>query len=620
MSLIGRLLVRLGLDNREFKKGIDESQSKTSAFTSKIKGMGAAILASFSVGAVISFAKKAIGAYNQQALAISKVEAVLKSTGHIAGLTSRELQRYASELQKYTTFGDEVTLDAMSKLLTFKSIQGEVFKETIKSAQDLATIMGTDLNSAVMQLGKALEQPEVGLTMLRRSGISFTQQQIEGIKKLVEEGKKQEAQWMILAEVQSQFGGAAKKVAQESVGVWTQVTNAFGDLLEALGKGIDKTKSFGTATKLLIEQMTNVISSERLSFWDKLAGLLTRNVGVLVKANKEIRDNDLYWRSVEQNAKAYVDTITSVAQAEKALENLKVKTDTDREIQKLLTSYIAQQKAIEETNKELQKQKSEIKSGLIPTLEEEIKIKQRLIDFEKDPEKIRALNSEIQLIKNRLDFLKMTAEQYRIFAQYRDNPLESGGQIRGGAQTSVSDKGLRDRVAEQSELMRKANEEFMREQEKMEEIATLFEHSIKNIIGNSIEHLTDVIAGTSNLNTGQLVAALLMPLADMAISAGTIILFTGDAIEKLKKGLMTFLGIPAIAAGAALIGVGAAAKIGLKALAKPSGGGNASTNTFAGGIVSPNFGQQDTTIRVEGVIVGSDILISNERAQLNRMR
>lgn len=72
---------------------------------------------------------------------------------------------------------------------------------------------------------------------------------------------------------------------------------------------------------------------------------------------------------------------------------------------------------------------------------------------------------------------------------------------------------------------------------------------------------------------GAAVSAILTPLADMAVSAGTIILTTGKAIEALKASLVAFFGGGAIVAGGALVGVGLAAKAGLSALASSSGGG-----------------------------------------------
>lgn len=209
-----------------------------SAFASLVKNM-------LGLSAVITVFRKfvdlirsSISAYQKQEAAERKLESTIRATGGSVGLTSDELKEYASQLQSITKFGDEVTLDAMAIASTFKSIRGDNFKALIASAQDLATVMGTDLNSATMQLAKALEQPEIGLTMLRRSGVSFSKAQIEEINKLVAAGKKEEAQLRILTEVQSQFGGAAKAAAETSAGAVQQLINAFGDLKESIGASI----------------------------------------------------------------------------------------------------------------------------------------------------------------------------------------------------------------------------------------------------------------------------------------------------------------------------------------------------------------------------------------------
>ena len=161
------------------------------------------------------------------------------------------MKKYASQLQDVTKYGDEVTIDAMAIMSTFKSIKGDVFKEPIASAQDMATVLNTDLNAAVMQIGKALESPEIGLTALRRSGVSFSQEQVKQIKQLVAEGKKQEAQLIMLKELQNEFGGAAKAAAGDAYGAATQLSNAWGDLKEVIGAAV-------TPSVESINSLTNV--------------------------------------------------------------------------------------------------------------------------------------------------------------------------------------------------------------------------------------------------------------------------------------------------------------------------------------------------------------------------
>ena len=224
--------------------GMDQSEQKVSKFGQATKKMSMLAKAAWvAVGAaVIKFGKESVKAYNVQEAAVTKLNQAIKNTGGALGLTSKELQKYASQLQRTTTFGDEATLNAMATMTTFGSVTGNIFKDAIAAAQDMAAFMKTDLNSAVMQLGKALEIPEIGLSMLRRSGIVFTNEQIANIKKLVEEGKKYEAQQLILIEVQKKFGGAAAEQAKTAQGVWKQAKNALGDYMETLGRGVEQTK------------------------------------------------------------------------------------------------------------------------------------------------------------------------------------------------------------------------------------------------------------------------------------------------------------------------------------------------------------------------------------------
>ncbi len=85
--------------------------------------------------------------------------------------------RFASELQASTNFADEVTVSAAGILATFKAIKGVTFKETLATAQDLASVFGKDLETATLPLGKALSSPTEGLAGLTRVGVRFTEQQ-----------------------------------------------------------------------------------------------------------------------------------------------------------------------------------------------------------------------------------------------------------------------------------------------------------------------------------------------------------------------------------------------------------------------------------------------------------
>ena len=124
-----------------------------------------------------------------QEKAVAQLNARIKSTGGAAGLTSKELQKMASALQKVTTFGDEATIAAQGILLTFTKIGRDAFPLALKAVQNMSIAMGVDLKSAALQVGKALNDPILGVTALQRSGIQFTKSQKDVIKSLVETGE-----------------------------------------------------------------------------------------------------------------------------------------------------------------------------------------------------------------------------------------------------------------------------------------------------------------------------------------------------------------------------------------------------------------------------------------------
>lgn len=188
------------------------------------------------INGMVSMVGGWIEATKMQERAVRKVEQAISSTGMAAGFSTDELTRMASELQRLTTFGDEEILSSVTApLLTFRNVSGDIFAEAQKTILDISTLFGGDLQSAAIQVGKALEDPIAGLSALRRIGISFSEAQQEVIKQLIATGDVAEAQALILAELNSQVGGQAEALAQLDSGKITQFKNSLGDLYEQIG-------------------------------------------------------------------------------------------------------------------------------------------------------------------------------------------------------------------------------------------------------------------------------------------------------------------------------------------------------------------------------------------------
>ena len=152
------------------------------------------------------------------------------------------------------------------------------------------------------------------------------------------------------------------------------------------------------------------------------------------------------------------------------------------------------------------------------------------------------------------------------------------------------------------------------EQQRIAELNGMLEDAIVASMSNGIQAITDMMAGLEGVNVSQVLGALMQPLADTAIKLGEMLVAQGIGVEAFKKSLENLQGVPAIAAGAALIAIGSAMRSGIQALA--NGGGASSTATsYSGGSASgevENY-EQTLTVYVEGKISGSDIVLAGNK-------
>jgi len=236
-------------------------------------------------------AAQSVKAFDEQQKAIAQVEAGLASTANQVGYTSEQLQKMAADLQTKTLFGDEEILkDATAQLLTFTNISGDQFSRVQSVALDLATRLDGDLKSASIQLGKALNDPVANLTALSRAGIQFSADQKEVIKSLAESGQLAEAQTLILAELEKQYGGSAEAAAQAGMGPFKQLQNSIGDVTEEFGRLInDMLKPLVPKVQALVASFTNLSDRQKqvaltIAAVAASAGPLMLLVGALIKA------------------------------------------------------------------------------------------------------------------------------------------------------------------------------------------------------------------------------------------------------------------------------------------------------------------------------------------------
>lgn len=241
MPKLGSAYIDVRADKRNLKKDFDSAERDAKSGVTKIQSaIGKVSFAALTASAV------AFGAAVTSAIAsgvksfadlerkMLRTESIIKATGNAAGLSSREILRLAEDIDLATLNDRDNILDAINAMQTFKSVSGDTFERSIRLAVDLAEVMGTDLRSQVVQLGKALEDPVTGLTALRRVGVSFSEAEKKLIKDLVEANRHLEAQGIILDAISTQVGGAAEGAAGGLSGSVDTLSFRWREFTEAL--------------------------------------------------------------------------------------------------------------------------------------------------------------------------------------------------------------------------------------------------------------------------------------------------------------------------------------------------------------------------------------------------
>ena len=233
MSL-GSIVVSLSMRTADFEtdagRAAKIAQRRAKEIDSAFRSMGVAI------GVALGAAAVGMRKYIQNTVEAEKVQAQLaariKDTAGAAGRSIEQLSEQAESLQRMTIFDDETIGNAQAMLLTFTNIRGIEFDRTIESALDLATVMGTDATDAAKLLGRALSDPEKGMSALARAGIVFTDAEREVIKAMAETGNMADAQDAILDKLQGTMGSAAEAARNTLGGALQGLQNSFDNLLE----------------------------------------------------------------------------------------------------------------------------------------------------------------------------------------------------------------------------------------------------------------------------------------------------------------------------------------------------------------------------------------------------
>ena len=239
--------------NDAYDKGI-EAGALTARNTRNLGGAFSVLrsrllLASFAVDMVRRTVGSLMKEYDELLQANLRVENTIKTTGATALLSSFEIKQLANEVESLTGVSSTLVTEASAMMLTFTKLSGQTFKDALKISIDLSKAFGQDLRTSVIQVGKALNDPILGVGALRRVGVSFSETQKNMIKHFMDMNNLASAQAVILKELETEIGGTAEAMANTPIAKWTRLWNDLMPMVRnvgvALGIIVDPIRQIG---------------------------------------------------------------------------------------------------------------------------------------------------------------------------------------------------------------------------------------------------------------------------------------------------------------------------------------------------------------------------------------
>lgn len=236
-------------------KAMHAAQTKAVTFVNKannkflglVKGIGRATLAvtglagAFSIVGLKRFAGEAMELANAQIEAETKLEAALKNVDSIAAggsksikAAKKELLGVASQIQKVGVIGDEITIAGMQQLATYGLTEKQIAKLAPGLADMLAQQKGMNASQEdAVAYAKALGKAMNGSTgALARYGVIMDDAQ----KKAFQMANEEERAAILADLLQKRVGGVNAELAKTPAGQIKQTQNAWGDMMEEIGK------------------------------------------------------------------------------------------------------------------------------------------------------------------------------------------------------------------------------------------------------------------------------------------------------------------------------------------------------------------------------------------------
>ena len=156
---------------------------------------------------------------------------------------------------------------------------------------------------------------------------------------------------------------------------------------------------------------------------------------------------------------------------------------------------------------------------------------------------------------------------------------------------------------------------IIQEQQEVKALNDMLKSAIVDSMSGTTQAFTDMLMGIEGADASQVLAAMLQPFANTMTQLGEMLIIEGLGIQAFKDSLKSLQPGVALAAGAALLAMGAALSSGIKMLGANAGGTTASTSASNATSDSSSIDryQQEIVVKVVGEIAGDKIILAGER-------
>ena len=286
-------LKRTDKQAKKLNTTFDQTKRKTASATANVQRFGIAFRSV--VGPVVAltgavtFLNRSLSVFADRQADANLLAAGLKKIGAATG-DLQKLQKVASDLGDQTLFNQEDFTQGFALLTSFRAIGQDSFERVATAAADMAATTKQDVNSSLLQLAKALENPVEGMSALSRSGTTFTQVQKDIVKGLVESNKTLEAQNYILNLVEEQYKGNARAAAVGLAGAQDTLSESIRDFNEVVGQiSLEPAIAATNALTELFKSATSELNEWNKSF-NTLSQLLAPVTGGLDLVGQSIQN------------------------------------------------------------------------------------------------------------------------------------------------------------------------------------------------------------------------------------------------------------------------------------------------------------------------------------------